>query len=311
MSDSGAVLVTGATGYLGANLCRRLAVEGREVHALVRPNSDRNLLYRVLGDARGLVRLHEHDPSRPGATERLIAQVIAIRPKSCFHLASLFKAVHRPEDIAGLIEGNLLFGAQLAEALVSAGTGVLVNTGTSWQNFEGRPYSPVSLYAATKQAYQDLLAYYAAYHDEDCGLRIVHLKLTDTYGPGDPRRKVLNLLLQAAASGERLEMSGGEQLVDLVYLDDVLEGFLCAEKRCEALPAGVQETYRLSSGEPVTLRALVGVMERALQRSLEIGWGKLPYRRREMFSPWAGEPPPPGWSPRISLLEGLQRVMSR
>ncbi len=106
--------------------------------------------------------------------------------------------------------------------LAEAATGVpglrFVNTGTVWQHFDAAPYSPVSLYAATKQAFADILVFYG----EVAGLSVHTIELMDTYGRDDPRAKLIPFLLRAGAEGTTVEMTDGTQLIDLVHVDDAV-----------------------------------------------------------------------------------------
>ena len=87
-----------------------------------------------------------------------------------------------------------------------------------WQHFGTPDYRPVNLYAATKQAFEDVLAYYA----DAQGIAAVTLELYDTYGPGDPRRKLIRILFEAARSGEPIQLSPGEQVIELLHVDDAV-----------------------------------------------------------------------------------------
>ena len=100
MLKRGIALVTGGTGFVGANLVRRLMNDGWETHVLARPNSDLSML----ADVTAAIQVHIHD----GSTERLIAIMQQASPQIVFHLASLFRAHHTPQDIEPLIHSNLL-----------------------------------------------------------------------------------------------------------------------------------------------------------------------------------------------------------
>ena len=69
------------------------------------------------------------------------------------------------------MSSNITFGTQLVEAMVANGCYQFVNTGTSWQHYENDEYNPVNLYAATKQAFEDILRYYV----ETSALRVITL----------------------------------------------------------------------------------------------------------------------------------------
>jgi nucleoside-diphosphate-sugar epimerase len=298
-AGEGAVLVTGATGFVGSRLARRLVRDGREVHALVRPGSDLGELAPV----RERLRVHVHD----GSSEGLGAIVAAARPALVFHLASLFVAEHAPWQVEPLVRSNLLLLAQLADAMAAEGVQRLVNTGTDWQHFERAAYRPVNLYAATKQAAEALLDYYV----DAAGLRVITLKLSNTYGPDDPRGKLFSLLQHAAASGAPLEMSPGNQRVDMVYIEDVVEAFLLSARRLEQGRVRGHARYSVATREPMTLRELVARFKRIDGRPLDIRWGARPHRAREVMIPWRTGRRLPGWRPRVDLATGIRRLLGK
>jgi nucleoside-diphosphate-sugar epimerase len=288
--------VTGATGFIGSHLSRHLHTEGWNVAIVTRGRTD----ISVLGDFADRTAVHRHD----GTTEGMAAIMNTARPDVVFHLASLFLSDHSAEQLEPLIRSNILFGTQLLEAMTVTGVRLLVNTGTGWQHFKHRAYDPVNLYAATKQAFEDILRYYV----ESRSVRAVTLKLFDTYGPGDRRRKIFSLLREASERNEPLAMSPGEQQIDLVYIDDVLSAFIKAARRLLAGDVWEHETYVVTSGAPIILRDLVDAYLRVTGRHVTVRWGGKPYRHREVMSPWNTGKPLPGWRPAVGLEEGILRM---
>jgi nucleoside-diphosphate-sugar epimerase len=263
---------------------------------VVRPNSDLQQLSQVI-DRLGV---HVHD----GSTRGLLGIVESVRPQSVFHLASLFIAEHQLDQVEPLIASNVLFGTQLLEAMRAADVHRMVNVGTSWQHFHSDRVRPSCLYAATKQAFQDILDFYT----DAYGMRVVTLKLFDTYGAGDPRKKLFYLLRNAYKTGAPLAMSAGEQLVDLVHIDDVIEAFKIAEARLCFGTEAQHEVYSVSSGSPLPLRGIVELYDEIIGHGLRIDWGARPYRSREVMIPWDGNPGLPDWTPKVSLADGLARM---
>jgi len=206
--------------------------------------------------------------------------------------------------VEGLVASNILFGTQLLEAMDQSGACCLVNTGTAWQNYENQAYDPVNLYAATKQAFEDIARYYV----QARGQRMVTLRLCDTYGPNDPRPKLFALLKRALATGEVLVMSPGEQLIDLVFIDDVVEAFRLAGERLLRDEAAAAEIHAVTSGSPITLKGLVARFAEAVGMPLSVCWGGRPYRPREVMAPPRLFGPLPGWQAKVSLAEGLGRI---
>ena len=288
-------LVTGATGYIGSNLAKRLVADGWEVSIIVRPKSGTG----VLDALRPSITIHEHD----GSTESMIQVISNARPDMVFHLASLFLAQHRPGDVEALISSNLLFSTQLAEAMAANQVKYLINTSTSWQHYQNADYSPVNLYAATKQAFEDILAYYINAH----GLKVITLALFDTYGPNDPRPKLIALLWKTALSQVPLAMSPGEQMIDLVHVDDVINAFVVSATQLPQQSQGHMR-YGVSSGAPLRLIDLVVAFEQATGLKLPITWGGRPYRPREVMIPWDNFKTLPGWKPRVPFAKGMQQT---
>jgi len=287
-------LVTGGTGFIGSHLVDHLQTAGWTVHMLARTNAE-----HIFPSSAG-VQLH---PYRGGTAEVTDAMERS-RPDVVFHLASLFLAQHTPRQIVPLIESNITLGTQLLEAMSAVGVTSLVNAGTSWQHFHCEGYRPVNLYAATKQAFEDILAYYADAGD----IRAVTLSLFDSYGPGDTRKKLLRTLRDSLKTDKELHMSPGDQVIDLVHVDDICEAFLHAARLLRDPKHPPLASYAISGGQRMTLRQIVATLEQAAGRTVRVNWGARAYRPREVMHLWDG-PPMPGWQPRITLAEGLKALL--
>lgn len=288
-------LLTGATGFVGSHLARALLARGVEVHAIVRQGArfDRvpDLVDRVIW--------HTDDASA-GAMRAIVATA---RAGTCFHLATHFVAEHAPEDVAPMVEANIAFPTRLADALADDDDGAaFVNVGTSWQHVDGAPFRPKNLYAATKQAFEDILRAYTARGS----LRTVTVNLFDTYGPLDFRNKLVSVLVEAARSGESLAMGSGNQLIDLVHVDDVVDALLVAA----AVAPGDCPFYAASSGRALRVRELVDLVASVADRPLAVQWGARPERVGEMLEPWDAGPPLAGWSPKVPLAQGLGGLLA-
>lgn len=287
--------VTGGTGFIGSHLVEHLKANGWLVHMLVRPKADCASLLCSAG-----VQVY---PYR-GETDDVVAAIELSKPDVVFHLASLFLAQHTPQQIVPMINANVLLGAQLLEAMGLAGVKSLVNTGTSWQYFHQERFHPVNLYAATKQSFEDILAYYA----DAAGIRAITLSLFDSYGPGDTRKKLLRILLDSLETNQELQMSPGNQILDLAHVDDICEAFLHAARIIRDPQHPPLASYAVSSGERMSLREIVATLEKVSGRNLPVLWGARPYRPREVMRPWDG-PAMSGWKPRITLAEGFKALL--
>lgn len=291
-------LVTGGSGYIGSFLLRDLLADHVAVTAVIRPPTSMT----ALGTLPAL-RTVLYD----GTTARMLEIISKEKPDVVFHLAAVGGADHTAADLERMIQANVSLGTQVLEGLRQNGCGAFVNTGTFWQHYDGSAsYGPTSLYAATKQAFEDILTYYT----QAAGVPAITLKLFDVYGPHDIRGRLFTLLYAAQQSGIPLSLSPGEQLLDLVYIDDVIQAYRQAARLLQENPALSGGSYAVSSGVRHALREAVSVFEQVSGMPVPVVWGGRAYRPREIMVPWKGKSLP-GWSPKVPLVQGLRQVLEQ
>jgi nucleoside-diphosphate-sugar epimerase len=282
VSTAPRVVVTGVTGFIGSALLPLLSIQASEIAVVTRPGRAVDLENVACIDAEG---------------PELVERIAASSPDVVIHLATHFLASHEVADISTLVRSNIEFGTFVLEG-ASACSARVVNVNSAWQHVEGADYSPVSLYAATKQAFSDISTYYAQVR----GLDVRDVTLFDSYGPGDTRMKLVPMLLAAAKSGATLDMSDGQQLIDLTYVEDVALGVVHA-----ALAHDIPASTVLRSWSPLSVREVVARVEAVTGTSIAVNWGVRPTRPREMRSDWVFGTALPGWQPRVGFDEGLFR----
>ena len=288
------ILITGATGFIGKNLIKAMSHEN-EVHVVVRPSTICDGL-----DAQRIFVFNDN-------IEELKDYLVKNQIEGIIHLASLYITRHQNEQIKDLILSNVYFGTSVLEAGKQAHVRWFINTGSYWQNytFDSKNYRPVNLYAATKQAFIDVAKFYT----ETSDIHFVTLKICDTYGPNDPRKKIMSLFKQYADSGEQLKMSPGEQKINLLYIDDVIQGFIALTNLLHN-NVELSNEYALSAKTTYSLKELANIFEQVSPKKLNIVWGGLPYREREVMRPWQMGEIVPGWKQTIDIYQGIQRFLS-
>lgn len=293
MSSLRKAIVTGATGFVGHHLATTLIARGWEVTIIIRPDSP---IPRIPPGAN----IEVHD----GSMRQMIEIFQRNSPEVVFHLASMVLTGHTVDQVDLLVESNLRFGLQLLEAASHSGCTRFVNTGTGWQHFENKDYDPVCLYAATKQAFENLIQFYV----NVSGMKVVTLKLHDNYGKKDPRRKLMVLLLNAARTGEIVDLSPGEQRIDLLNVKDVSEAYIIADEVIRSKEFPSHEHYMIKAESTISIRELVAMIRQVSGRELTVRWGARPYRDREVMLPSDRGEPLPGWEQTISLEEGIREI---
>jgi CDP-paratose synthetase len=292
------ILITGATGFIGKNLVKLLLSKDFEIYCLVRENSNLSQIYSK-------VDIIEYS----NLTEDLVEIFKEKKFNGVVHLASLFLAEHKINDINSLITSNVLFGTQLLEASKISGVKWFINTGTFWQNYENNDYNPVNLYAATKEAFENIAKYYI----ESSELIFTTIKLNDTFGPNDTRNKIFNLWDKISKSNETLEMSAGEQIIDISFIDDVISAYDILINHLNSKDANnfKNRIFAVKAEKKVSLKELSKIFEKATDTKLNIIWGKREYRNREVMIPWEKGEIVPSWKPKYTLSEAIRKIIRK
>lgn len=282
------VLITGATSFPGRRLASALMARGQSVHALVRPSSDTTVLDPT-------AEVHVYD-GQPTSLASIIEQV---RPTITFHLATLYRRHHTNDDIQPMIDANVGLGTALLDALAAQDCPRIVTVGTYFEFYGQDDSAAVNLYAATKQAFDRIIDYY-----EDLGaIQPTRLIMFDGYGEGDPRRKLMWAIRNAAQSGGDVALPDRPIKIDLIHVDDVVAAMLHVMDNDI-----VGGPYALSGGAPVSIEALVDLFESVHGQPINRKQAGFAVPARHPDQPWRGEPVP-GWQPRVSLEEGVRRFM--
>jgi nucleoside-diphosphate-sugar epimerase len=286
-------LLTGATSFPGQALVERLLKLGMEIHAIVRPETNTAQMARL-----GVI-LHPIDGSAGSIDEA----VRLSKPDITYHLANLYLRNPAPEDIPKLIETNITLGTALLDSLVRRKFTNFVNVGTYAQFYQSATPRPFSLYAATKEAFETVQAYYA-----DLGLNATTLILFDTYGPGDKRAKLIPGLIKALENGTPIPLPGEKVVMDLTFRSDVAEALYLAGASVIGRPQDWRNKRFAVSGYRHTILEVVEALERVAGRKIEARWGEWKVPERHIDVPWKG-PNPPGWAAHVTLEEGLRQTL--
>ncbi len=269
------ILITGATGFVGKHLYSRLKKE-HELFVLTRDTSDSTVISP------------EHEVVFTGDIDFIAEYMLKNKIEGVIHLATKYVSEHKCHDIKDMILSNIYLGTAILEASSKAGVKWFINVGTIWQNYNVPDYSdeycPVNLYAATKQAFMTIAKYYT----ETFGIRFCTLKLCDTFGPNDTRRKIIDLFGEISRNGTKLDMSPGEQLIDIVHIDTVCSEFEKLIGLMSTPDEELRDEYVVTSGMHKSLRQLASEYETENNVKLNINWGGKPYRQREVMRPYIG-----------------------
>jgi UDP-glucose 4-epimerase len=297
------VLVTGASGFIGRNLCRRLLAEGASVVACGRASGARI----PVGCKVSIADLLNRD-----AVRRMLRSSGA---DSIVHLAALKS---RARDVAGMraeYAMNLGVAIDLAEEIIDLGgcrRFVLLGSAEEYGSVPvpfdaGGPTLPQSGYGLSKLAAMQFFHALALTQ----AFPLTAFRTTVVYGPEQPTGMFIPSLIRALLAGERFPMTLGQQTRDFVYVDDVVDGLV----RGVAAAGRHAEVLHLSSGVAIPVRDVARQAARIIGEGATslLDIGAISARPGEAMTYWAENTRTRdalGWSPTVTLEEGLRRTIA-
>jgi UDP-glucose 4-epimerase len=286
------VLVTGASGFLGAHLCVRLLEAGAEVHAVSRAA-------RVSSNP--CLRWWQADLEALDVTRRLVSDV---KPGLVFHLSG---AINGAPDLALVVptfHSLVTSTVNLLTAVAEAPCQRVVLVGSLEEPAEDPGEAcPTSPYGAAKWAASAYGRMFRKLFDVPVAIARTHM----TYGPGQPDWKLIPSTIQSLLRQEAPRLSSGRRQLDWIYVDDVVEGLLLT-----GCTPGLDTDVELGSGTLTSISEIVSRLVRLVAPSVDPVFDALPDRprRRERAADVGVTRARLGWAPTLSLEEGLARTVS-
>jgi UDP-glucose 4-epimerase len=287
------VLVTGASGFIGAHLCQRLIECGATVHGISRhPQRTHNMqMAWNTGDVTSI------------KTVRELFRVV--KPDTVYHLASHVMGAPNLEHVLPTFHANLESTVNILTAAAEAGCRRLILTGSlaepDIRNGELFPSAP---YAAAKWASSGYGRMFHALY----GVPVVIARVFMVYGPAQrDLSKLIPYTVLSLLQGKAPKISSGKRMVDWINVHDVVDGYIAL-----AEVAGVEgSTVEIGSGELVSIREIVALAADLVDVGIAPCFGELPdrplepIRKADILQTYKAI----AWKPSISLIEGLKETV--
>jgi UDP-glucose 4-epimerase len=301
-------LVTGANGFIGSALVRRLASESFKVSCLVRKGSSPDRLRNGLNVS--VIAIDRYAP------ETLRAALDGLEVDVVFNLAS---AGVNPADREPwtLLNGNVQVIVDLLLALHAHKPERFIHIGSC---AEYAPVTPghrineedavrsTSLYGAAK-----ICAFtYGSALAAQQGIPFAALRLFGVFGGGEASYRLIPYLVARLSADQTVDLTPGEQVRDWLYVDDVVDALILAASTDSLHQPGL---YNVCSGEGISVRRLAEEVAKVMNKPTQLlKFGARAYRSDEAM--WiVGDAQrfktATGWLPRVSIQEGIQRVVAQ
>lgn len=286
-------LVTGASGFIGKALCRRLMQHGVEVHGVSRttrtPESP-------------ITRWWQCSLEDLNAVHTLLE---VAKPDLIFHLASNSAGSRALDLVVPIFHSNLHTTVNLLTAATEVGCSRILLTGSMEEPDPSMDWPvPSSPYAAAKLAAGVYGRMFRALYNSP----VVILRVFMVYGPGQQDvKKLVPYVVLGLLKGEVPKISSGTRDVDWIYVDDVVEGFVAAV----AAPGVEGSTLDLGTGRLVTVRGVVEELVNIIRPPVPPVFGAMPERPMEQIRAANVEDTyrQLGWRAWMTLSDGLSRTV--
>lgn len=295
------VIVTGANGFIGSHLVKRLDETGVDVIALVDPRFDDSSI-------RGLSKV-TIIPFSLQTLESLHSDERLKEADIVYHLA--WAGVHasfrnnEDEQLQNIQYSldvlKLASHFQISKVLIP-GSAAEVSCGDGMITGKESP-APSDMYSATKVATRYLCQTYARQHD----MTLIWPLITSIYGPGRDDNNLISYAIKTLLKGEKPSFTKLEQQWDYLYIDDLTEALIVLGDK------GQSDVYPIGSGEYRKMSEYVEIIHRIINPNLPLGIGDLPYKNpnkidNQMMDISALKRDT-DFVPRISFEEGISKTI--
>jgi UDP-glucose 4-epimerase len=303
MTNNPKILITGATGFIGSHLTRKLLKENYILGIIKRENSD---LWRINGIIDKLT-LYDADISE---TEKIMEIFSDFKPDILIHLATYYTVEHTPSEIPVITRTNVTGTLNLLEASKENSVDLFINTSSCFvysvsddKISEDAELNPLNLYALSKIESEQACALYSEkYH-----LKTITFRLFPPYGPADNPSKLIPFIIKNLLEDKKLEMTSGKQEWDFIYVEDVVDAYLKLIKNYGKIKSN--EIFNLGTGKSTSIREVLNILNRFIGGQGEAIWGAIPHRKNEIWNIRADISKSDkilNWEPKTALEDGLK-----
>lgn len=294
------VLITGAGGFIGANLTRRMVSMGHQVHVLLHPQSNSWRLKDIFSS----ITIHSKDLKDSIGVRQILASV---KPEWIFHLA-VHGAYSWQNQDGEILSTNVLGTINLLQNAIEQGFDAFINTGSSSEyGFKNYPpketewLEPNSTYSASKIA----ATLFCQHQAISKNLRIATMRLYSVYGPWEEPKRLVPALICNGLSGKFPPLTNPATARDYIFVEDVIDAYILA---AEKISHGKGDIFNVGTGIQTTIQQLITVSDNLFPNRGIPNWGSMEGRNWDT-DVWVSDPTKLknlGWKPKIPLKEGLE-----
>jgi len=294
------VLITGAGGFIGSRVVRKVLQDGHTVIAILKPGESSERL----SDCLDSVSLFHCDLYDGDAVRWLVSET---RPESAIHLAWYAEPgkYWQARENLDCVRMSLSFAQVLAEAgcsrFAGAGTCAEYDWDYGYLSENLTPLKPLSFYGICKNATREILQAFC----DQVGMSFAWTRFFYLYGPMEAKERLIPYVVLTLLKGEVAKCTAGEQIRDFLHVEDAASAMWAVAKSDLSGPVNI------GSGQPVKVRTMVETIAQYLQREDNVALGALPTDPQEpplLLANVRRLASVVGWKPSLTLEDGVAKT---
>jgi nucleoside-diphosphate-sugar epimerase len=298
------VFITGGTGFIGANLVRRLLNDGHDLNLLVRPGYTSWRIQDILKD----IIIYTIDLCNKNKLEETIKKV---KPDWVFHLAA-YGAYPWQTDLTQMLQTNILGTINLVEICSHEGYESFISAGSSseygFKQFapsEVEWLEPNSNYAVTKAS----ASLFCCYTAQSRNLPVYTLRLYSVYGPYEEPKRLIPALIRSGMKSELPPLVNPDISHDFIYVDDVVDAFILVANQSNQKAGTI---YNIGSGIQTPLYKVVELTRQVFNLQVQPNWNSMSQRNWDTYT-WIANIRKANdelnWKPKFTLEQGFMKTV--
>lgn len=294
------VLVTGAAGFIGSHLLRRLIEEEADVAIIIRKSTD---LWKI-EDLLNNIKVYYCDINDKEQIEKI---ELSYEPDYLFHLAA-YGVDSKDKDYYKAININFLGGVNVINPLIKIGCKKIINIGSSSEygksKFEENGcLEPLNIYGSTKAASTIVMHQIARENNLD----IITLRPFGLFGEREEKHKIFSYIITEALKNKNVMLTSCEQLREYLYVENLIDAIIIAAKSDLR-----NEIFNIGTGNARKLKYYVEKIFEKINTKASPKYNYYSQRTGDMWCPCANVEKIKDylhWKERINFEDGLEKTI--
>lgn len=274
------ILLTGGSGFIGSEILNELSNENtfyvilrKNNHKIKQNNNIKKLIYKNFDD--------------------LNRKLKKIKIDIVIHCATHYVKNHKYDDLAKLVNSNVLFGNVILENLKKMNVKKFIYFSTVWENYDGIKNNFFNLYASYKKSFKNLITYYKKLYPK---IMFLNLNLSDTFGVNDKRLKIVNILKRNLKEKRKIKIISKNLFLNLLNVKDVVKAVKILIKKKHN-----SSDYIIINNKNYSIFEIIYQVNKKSFKKIEVDWASNEVIKNKFFKLKKLK----GWKPENSNLQNI------